>query len=132
SGADIIVQSSDNVNFRIHKSILASSSEFFRDMFSLPQPSNDETLDGLPVLHLSEDAGLVRALITLLYPIPSEIPSSYDRLLALLAAAGKYDMFAIQSSIRGEVKYMKLATPTGVAAFRAYAIASSNRLFPEA
>ncbi|KAH9022496.1 hypothetical protein EDB84DRAFT_1510327 [Lactarius hengduanensis] len=38
SQADIIVRSSDHVDFRIHKLILATSSPVFRDMFSLSQP----------------------------------------------------------------------------------------------
>jgi hypothetical protein len=130
SEADLIIQSSDFVKFRVHKSILAFSSEVFRDMFSLPQPSN-ETVEGLPVLDLSENAELVRALITVLYPIPSEIPVSYDRVLALLAAAQKYDMPAVQSSIRAEVGHRKLTAQTGDEAFRAFAIASRNDLSPE-
>ncbi|KAI0256901.1 hypothetical protein BJV78DRAFT_316289 [Lactifluus subvellereus] len=127
--ADIIVQSSDYINFPVHKSILASSSQFFRDMFSLPQPSK-AVVNGLPVVHLSEDAELIRALITVLYPIPSEIPASYSRVLALLAAAQKYDMSGIQSSIRAEVSQRKLLASTGTTAF-VYAIASKNRLLPE-
>ncbi|KAH9036294.1 hypothetical protein EDB84DRAFT_1560956 [Lactarius hengduanensis] len=87
-------------------------------MFSLAQPSNNKAVDGLPVVQLSDDAGLVRALITALYPIPFEIPASYDRILALLAAAQKYDMGTVFSSIRSEV-------------FRAYAIASNSMLIPE-
>jgi len=130
SEADIIIQSSDLVNFRVHKSTLGSSSQFFRAMFSLPQPSN-EIVDGLPVLPVSEDAEIVRALITVLYPIPSEIPVAYDRVLSLLAASQKYDMPAIQFSIRAEVSHRKLAAQTADQAFRAYAIASKNRLSPE-
>ncbi|KAH9990633.1 hypothetical protein BJV74DRAFT_421123 [Russula compacta] len=130
SGADIILQSSDHVSFPVHKSILASSSQVFRDMFSLPQPS-DELVNGLPVLHMPEDAELVRALITVLYPIPSEIPAQYDRVLALLAASQKYDMPAVQFSIRAEVNYKNLAVQTGDEAFRAYAIASKHKLSPE-
>ena len=130
NGADIIIQSSDLVNFPVHKPILAFSSQFFRDMFSLPQPSN-ELVNGLPVLHMPEDAELVRSLITVLYPIPSEIPTRYDRVLALLAASQKYDMPAAQLSIRAEVGNRKLAAQTGDEAFRAYAIASKNGLSPE-
>lgn len=100
-------------------------------MFSLPQPSNDETIDGLPFVRLSEDAELVRALITVVYPIPTEIPTSYDRVLALLAAAQKYDMSAVQSSIRAEVARRDLPVPTGAQSFRAFAIAFSNNLTPE-
>ncbi|KAH9018383.1 hypothetical protein EDB85DRAFT_617587 [Lactarius pseudohatsudake] len=76
----------------------------FADMFSLAQPSNNEAVDGLPIVQLSDDAELVRALITALYPIPFEIPASYDRILALLAAAQKYDMGTVLSSIRSEVR----------------------------
>ncbi|KAH9166749.1 hypothetical protein EDB89DRAFT_2001557 [Lactarius sanguifluus] len=118
SQADIIVRSSDHVDFRIHKLILATSSPVFKDMFSLSQPSNNEAVDELPIIQLSEDAELVRALIMALYPIPFEIPASYYRILALLAAAQKYEMGTVLSSIRAEV-------------FRAYAIASSKRLIPE-
>ena len=131
SNADVIIQSSDFANFRVHKAILASSSQFFRDMFSLPQPSDNETVHGLPFVRLSEDGELVRSLITVLYPIPSEIPASYERVLALLAAAQKYDMSTVQSSIRAEVVRRELPAPTGVQAFRAFAISFSNKLSPE-
>lgn len=100
-------------------------------MFSLPQPSNDETIDALPFVRLSEDAELVRALITVMYPIPTEIPTSYERVLALLAAAQKYDMSAVQSSIRAEVVRKNLPSLTGAQTFRAFAIAFSNDLMPE-
>ena len=130
--ADVILQSSDSANFRVHKAVLASSSPFFRDMFSLPQPSNDVTIDGLPLVRLSEDAELVRALITVMYPIPTEMPTSYERVLALIAAAQKYDMSAVQSSIRAEVVRRDLPLPTGAQqSFRAFAIAFSNNLTPE-
>ena len=119
SEADIIIQSSDSVKFRVHKLILASTSQLFKNMFSLPQPPN-EIVDGLHVLHMSEDAELVRALITMLYPIPSEIPVTYDRTLSLLAACQKYDMLAVQSSIRTKIRYRKLMPQTGEEAFRAY------------
>jgi len=119
SEADIIIQSSDTVKFRVHKLILASTSQLFKNMFSLPQPPN-EIVDGLHVLHMSEDAELVRALITMLYPIPSEIPVTYDRTLSLLAACQKYDMLSVQSSIRTKIRYRKLMPQTGEEAFRAY------------
>ena len=131
NNADVVIQSSDFANFRVHKAILSSSSQVFRDIFSLPQPSNNETVDGLPFVGLSEDAELVRALITVLYPIPSEIPTSYERVLALLAAAQKYEMSAVQSSIRAEVVRRELSAPAGSQVFRAFAIAFSNKLTPE-
>ncbi|KAH9024489.1 hypothetical protein EDB83DRAFT_2679040 [Lactarius deliciosus] len=131
SEADVIVRTSDLTSFLVHKSVLASSSWVFRDMFSLPRPPNNEMVNGLPVVDISEDAELVRSLITMLYPIPSEIPASYDRTLALLAATQKYDMSAVQCSIRAEVARRPPLTLDGAQAFRAYAIASSSGLRPE-
>jgi len=125
---DIIIQSCDFINFRVHKLVLSLSSPFFRDMFSLPQPSNQEVVNGLPVVRLSEEAEVLNCLLTMLYPIPSMIPNSYDKTLVLLTASQKYDMDGIQSRIRADVQGKKLPMPTGAATFRAYAIANTGGL----
>ena len=125
-GADVILQSSDLVSFRVHMSTLAISSPFFNDLFSLPQPSDGEAVDGLPVVHVSEDAETLYSLITLLYPIPSVMPASYDKTLDLLAASEKYSMDIVLSTVRG-----KMILPDTEASFRAYAMASSKQLIPE-
>jgi hypothetical protein len=131
ANADIIIQSCDFINFRVHKLVLSLSSPCFGDMFSLPQPSDQEDIDGLPVVRLSEDADVLNCLLTMLYPIPSIIPNSYNKTLMLLAASQKYDMDGIQSRIRAEMQSKKLPMPTGPATFHAYAIASLGGLSPE-
>jgi len=78
-----------------------------------------------------DDAEILRALITVLYPIPSEIPVAHDRVLFLLAAPQRYDMPAVQSFIRSELRRTMPATRTGGEAFRAYAIANRDRLLPK-
>ncbi|KAF8258126.1 hypothetical protein EI94DRAFT_1755555 [Lactarius quietus] len=67
----------------------------------------------------------------MLYPIPVVIPDSYDKAFALLTASQKYDMSTVQFTIRSEMKSRNITTPTGVLAFRAYAIASGHALIPE-
>ena len=130
--ADVVLVSSDGVHFHVHKSILSVSSPFFHDMFSLPQPTDGgELVDGLPVVCLSEDAEVLRNLVTLLYPIPSVIPDDYDKALALLAASHKYDMAAVQSSIRAEMKNRDLCPLSSAATFRAYGFASAKGLTQE-
>jgi len=128
--ADLIMQSSDHVPFYVHKSILSMSSPIFRDMFSLPQPADGEFVDGLPVVRLAEEAQVLHNLLTMIYPIPSVIPGEYDKALDLLAVSQKYDMVAIQSSIRAEMKN-NLRPLTAAATFRAYGIASAKGLSPE-
>jgi hypothetical protein len=82
--ANIIIRSSDFVDFRVHKSVLTMTSPFFNDLLSLPQPSDSETFDGLPVIQLSEDSELLNTLVSLLYPVRTVIPSSYEKVLYLL------------------------------------------------
>jgi hypothetical protein len=129
--ADVILRSSDLVNFRVQRSILKTCSPFFDDLFSLPQPPGHEAIDGLPVVHLSEDAEVLNSLIALLYPVPPELPASVDKILTLLSACQKYDMTAVQSSIREQVRRRGLLSPTGADSFRLFATACRKRLIPE-
>jgi hypothetical protein len=130
--ASIIVRSSDQVDFRIHKLVLAISSPFFKDLLSLPQPPDAEVVDGLPVVPLPESAGLLNSLISLLYPISPVIPDSYQKAFALLAVCQKYEMESVQSYIRFAIKHGKFPVPVKAEGFSAYAIASGLGLVPEA
>ena len=149
SDTNLIIRSCDLIDFRVHKSILATASPFFKDLLSLPQPSDGENVDGLPMVQLSESSELLNALLSILYPIRTVIPNSYDKVLHflancrelmtnsdhkvlyLLAACQKYEMASVQSTIRAEVKRGKFPVPKGAEAFPAYAIASRKGLIPE-
>ena len=107
------------------------SSPFFEDLLSLPQPPDGELVDGLPVVQLPEDSGLLNCLISFLYPIAPTMPGSYEKVFAVLGACQKYDMASVQSYVRSEVKRGTFSAPVGAEAFHAYAIASSMGLTPE-
>jgi len=81
SDADLIIRSSDIVDFRVHKLVLSMASPFFKDLLSLPQPSDSETIDGLHVVQLPEDSELLSSLLSMLYPLRPVIPKSYDKVL---------------------------------------------------
>ena len=83
--ANLIIRSSDMVNFRVHKPVLAMASPFFKDLLSHPQPSDAEFVDGLPVVQLSEDSELLNCLTSILYPVCMVVPKSYEKVLYLLA-----------------------------------------------
>ena len=85
SDANLIIRSSDFVKFRVHKSVLALVSPFFKDLLSLPQPSDSEIVDGLPVVQLTESSELVNSLISMLYPVHTVIPDTYEKVLYSLA-----------------------------------------------
>ena len=127
--ANFILRSSDQVNFRVHKSLLAMSSPFFKDLLSLPQPPDNELVDGLPVVQVPENADLLNSFVSLLYPTPPVVPRSYKEVFALLAVCQKYDMVSMQYYIRKEARTFPKPKMTEV--FGAYAIANSMGLDPE-
>ena len=85
SDTNLIIRSFDLVDFRVHKSVLAMASPFFKDLLSLPQPSDGEIVDGLPVVQLPEGSELLNSLISILYPVCNVVPNSYDKVLYFLA-----------------------------------------------
>ncbi len=56
----------NNIAFRVYKGILSLHSEFFRDLFSLPNSSSSETMDGCPVVTVTDDPRDVRCLFLVL------------------------------------------------------------------
>jgi BTB/POZ domain len=84
SDANLVIRSSDFVNFKVHKPVLAAASPFFKDLLSLHQPPDSESVDGLPVVQLSEDSELLSTLVSMLYHLRPVIPNSYDKVLSLL------------------------------------------------
>ncbi|KAJ6581665.1 hypothetical protein B0H19DRAFT_1116227 [Mycena capillaripes] len=67
---DIIIRSSENVDFRMHKVLLSLASSFFKEMFEIPQGQTvegegkqrfkpDEVRDGIPVIFMYDDQNRV-------------------------------------------------------------------------
>ena len=95
--ADIILRSSDQVDFHVHKIILSLSSPFFKTMFSLPQANESVSEKPHPiVVDMSEDRTTIEALLTFIYPpaVVSDAPEfdSLDKIMNALEAAKKYEM----------------------------------------
>ncbi len=78
-----MIRSSDSVDFRVNKSVLAMASPVFRDMLSLPQ-TDSESVDGIPVVQLDEDSELLNTLISILYPVSTVVPKSYEKVCTCL------------------------------------------------
>jgi hypothetical protein len=52
-----VVLQVEMTQFRVHRSVLSTNSDIFRDMFSVPQPAEEgEVIDGCPVVHLPDSA----------------------------------------------------------------------------
>ncbi|KDQ56627.1 hypothetical protein JAAARDRAFT_101434, partial [Jaapia argillacea MUCL 33604] len=146
SDADIILRSSDNVDFRVHKLILKLHSAFFKTMFGLPQPppvSQVLTLDrstsraipsdhkdGLPLLRVTETSSCLHKLLRFCYSHLDEPElQTLEDIRIVLDAALKYEMDTISKRMRHrlvDIRYLK-SNPIGV-----FAIGCHYRLRHEA
>ncbi|THH15192.1 hypothetical protein EW146_g5241 [Bondarzewia mesenterica] len=95
-GADIILRSSDDVDFRVHKLILSLWSPFFKDMFSLPQPSptaiDNTTAGEIPVIPVTEDAETLDFMLRSIYPVRSPKIKKLSDLRFVFEASRKYQI----------------------------------------
>ncbi|KIM56314.1 hypothetical protein SCLCIDRAFT_247950 [Scleroderma citrinum Foug A] len=102
--ADIILRSSDNIDFRVFRLFLSLASPVFETMFGLPQPSegadpDEETKDGSPVVSVSEGSKTLDALLRFCYPSTlAEDPSLDGFMFAteILEASKKYSLDTIE------------------------------------
>ena len=118
--ADIIFRSSDHIDFRLYKVILAKASPVFREMFTLPHNPDE---DDPQVVQLTEDAFTLENLLRLCCPVEHPKISYVDHVHAVLEAAQKYEMQAVIANLRWVVKRIIHTEP-----LRIYAVAYSLKM----
>lgn len=116
--ADLLLYSSDGVEFRVFSRILIEASPIFRDMTSLPKSL--ETPSPVPRADLEEDQETLELLLRFLYPMPDPAVSTFDILKRLMKAADKYIIEGVMHSLK-----RILVSPTFMERepLRAYAVA---------
>lgn len=63
-----VVLQAECTQFRVHRTLLCQNSTIFTDMFSIPQPSQEESLvEGCPLVRLSDSAEEVETVLRALY-----------------------------------------------------------------
>lgn len=66
-----IIVVAQSIGFRIYKGVLTAQSEFFGDLFSLPQTHNaaESNVDACPVVHVTDTPDELRSLLRALLPL---------------------------------------------------------------
>ncbi|KAJ7633570.1 hypothetical protein DFH06DRAFT_1004327, partial [Mycena polygramma] len=93
SAADIILRSSDNIDFGAHRLVLALASPVFEHMFASPQP---ETQSERPTVHMAESGAVLERILRFWYPGTEPVVENLDQLHEILELLiQKYDMQSI-------------------------------------
>ncbi len=87
--ADIILQSSNKVNFHVYSVVLKLASPVFRDMFSIPQPAPQTNT---PIVEMEEDSTVLDIMLRLCYPGPDPRVTKLAQLTSILRVVEKYDL----------------------------------------
>lgn len=135
--ADIILRSSDNVDFRIFKFFLSLASSFFEALFDIPQPTGEigdwevKLKDGLVVIPVMGHSKTLDALLRFCYPCTlTDDPNveALEDVLDLLEVAQKYSLDLVEKKITHTLSNPKVleAEP-----FRCFAIARRPQLQEE-
>ncbi|KAJ7063861.1 hypothetical protein C8F01DRAFT_1021979 [Mycena amicta] len=114
--ADVILVSSDQVQFRLHRVVLSIVSPFFQTMFSLPQGENaSETVQGLPTVQMNESGAVLQRLLRFWYPgveLPSTPFATISELAELLELIVlKYEMHSLIPASKMQLERLIVAEP---------------------
>ncbi|KAK0479759.1 hypothetical protein IW261DRAFT_151886 [Armillaria novae-zelandiae] len=90
--ADLVIRTSDNVDFLVHRSflLLKPPSSFFRN--ALYGNHHTEEKDGLPVLDVIEDSGIFKSILLFCYPYDTPKFASVEHFSAVGMVLDKYCM----------------------------------------
>ncbi|KAI1795343.1 hypothetical protein LXA43DRAFT_992370 [Ganoderma leucocontextum] len=87
-----------NIGFRVYRGLLVTQSTVFADMFASSSPHSDETIDGCPVIHVSDSPEDLVHLLRVLLPTTQrrfrrekDTPErTFDEVFAVITLAHKY------------------------------------------
>jgi len=113
--ADIILRTSDDVDFRVFRTILSLGSPVFKDMLSLPQPPSSNPAD-LPVIPISETSTAIEPVLLCCYPSPPPPLDDLHDVRMVLEVSRKYDISCSFQHAAGQLTSERLVTtyPIGV------------------
>lgn len=104
--SDLILRTSDNILFRVHKARLAGS-DVFRDMFEIGSQyhQEQEEVAEIPTIALAEDAQTMENVLPFFYGEYPDVDSlPFDQVLQAFQTAIKYSMSLVEHIYTARLK----------------------------
>ncbi|KAJ7782627.1 hypothetical protein B0H16DRAFT_1356978 [Mycena metata] len=113
----VVLQAQDT-QFRVHFSVLSQQSSFFREMHGLPQPPDQPTVEGCPVVEMQDDVSDVKHLLTAVYDptFMAETAVPLPQIASLIRLGRKYDFKKLLDFAVGRLMF---ENPTTLAEYNA-------------
>lgn len=103
--SDLILRTSDNILFRVHKARLAGS-DVFRDMFEIGSQELEENAE-IPAITLTEDAQTLENVLPFFYGEYPDVDSlPFDQVLGAFQTAIKYSMSLVEHIYTTRLRYI--------------------------
>ncbi|CDO73315.1 hypothetical protein BN946_scf185008.g77 [Trametes cinnabarina] len=125
--ADLIIPSSDQVDFHVHRLVLSLASPVFAAMFAIPQPPGTDP--HRPLEDVTEDSDTLDVFLRICYPFADPTLESLDRIRVVLPAATNYEAEAVIASMKRMLSQSDLLTSDPL---RVFAIACLFQLEDQA
>lgn len=125
---DLVIRTSDGIEFGVFRVILQLCSHFFEDMIETPQPSNadrSKIFPRVPIVDVTEDSLTIKRLLKFCYPGASPHLETFDDVLSILEVAHKYDMPEILDQVSSVLLSTRFLEKEPV---RVFAIAARYKL----
>ncbi|KAF8632908.1 hypothetical protein AX15_001633 [Amanita polypyramis BW_CC] len=121
--ADVILRSSDSVDFHASRTLLQLVSPNFEELFA--NPKEKESKNGLDVISVTEDSGALRYFLLMVYHHIDEPPmDNLESFANLCMIARKYGLSSIEARLKKQLATSPLLTDQP---FRVYAITTVLR-----
>ncbi|KZT40212.1 hypothetical protein SISSUDRAFT_1127374 [Sistotremastrum suecicum HHB10207 ss-3] len=128
--SNLIIRCSDQVDFKVHKSIMSTVSGVFRDMIALDHINQCSTPSDC-VVTVSEDSHTMGALLRYIYPFPRPVLTDMNVIVRLLALADKYDVPHMTSALQEALRtsdILKLDIVRSYAVCRKYCLSEAEAI----
>lgn len=103
--ADIILRTSDNIDFLVYSVLLRISSPFFKTLLSLPQPPStadptQEVCDGKPIIPITEESKVIDQVLRFCYPFGDPELKNFADIVDIVEALKKYELVQLDRAAK--------------------------------
>ncbi|KAJ3538396.1 hypothetical protein NMY22_g5182 [Coprinellus aureogranulatus] len=96
---NIVIQAG-SLQFKVHKGVLVKQSTVFADLFQMPHPVNEPTLDGCPIVEMHDSAEDMEHALLAVYGDPDHLGATakpdLPALIGMLRLGKKYELVHVR------------------------------------